>query len=124
MKYLCLAYYDTEKFDALSPAELQNLVSQCPARDKALQATGALMLSASLGDTKETRRIRPKNGWPAVTDGPFVETREQVGGFFIIEAESMEGALRIASEHPAATLGESVGWGIEVRPIDFFELSA
>lgn len=124
MKYLCLAYYDTEKFDALSPSELQALVSQCPPRDKALHATGALVLSASLGDTRETRRIRPKNGWPAVMDGPFVETREQVGGFFIIEAESMEEALRIASEHPAATLGESVGWGIEVHPIEFFELSA
>ena len=56
-----------------------------------------------------------------VTDGPFAETKEQVGGFFIIEAQDLEDAVRVASKHPAALLGEQAGWGIEVRPIEMFE---
>jgi hypothetical protein len=52
-----------------------------------------------------------------MTDGPFAETKEQVGGFFMIEAKDMDEAMSIASKHPAAHLGEQVGWGIEVRPL-------
>jgi hypothetical protein len=55
-----------------------------------------------------------------VTDGPFTETKEQVGAFFLIEAQDLNEATRVASHHPAAHLGEQVGWGIEVRPIDYF----
>ena len=56
-----------------------------------------------------------------MTDGPFAETKEQVGGFFIIEARDLNEAIRVASKHPAALLGEQVGWGIEVRPIEMFD---
>ena len=63
--------------------------------------------------------LRPRNGKPAVTDGPYAEARELVGGFFIIEAADKDEAVRVASLHPAAALGESVGWGIEVHPIVF-----
>jgi hypothetical protein len=56
----------------------------------------------------------------SITDGPFTETKEMIGGFFMIEAENAEEAKRIASHHPAAHLGEHVGWGIEVRPVGFF----
>jgi hypothetical protein len=55
-----------------------------------------------------------------VTDGPFVETKEQVGGFFIIEANDLDEAIRVASKHPAANLGETVGWAVEIRPIEGF----
>ena len=65
--------------------------------------------------------LRPRNGKPAVTDGPYAEARELVGGFFIIEAADRDEAVRVASLHPAATLGESVRRGIEVHPIGFFE---
>ncbi len=61
----------------------------------------------------------PRGGKPQVTDGPYAEARELVGGFFIIEAADKEEAVRVASLHPAATLGESLGWGIEVHPISF-----
>lgn len=121
MKFLCLAYYDTEKFVALPPDELQALVSQCPAHDATLRASGALRLQASLGDPAATRTLRPGSGKASVIDGPFAETKEQVGGFFIIDAADMDEALRIAGKHPAALIGGHVGWAVEVRPVEYFE---
>ena len=121
MKYLCLAYYDEQKFDALLPDDVKALVSQCPAHDTVLRNSGRVLVQASLGEVRQGAVIRPRNGRPIVTDGPFAETKEQVGGFFIIEAQDLEDAVRVASKHPAALLGEQVGWGIEVRPIEMFE---
>ena len=117
MQYLCLAYYDPEKMDAMAPADMQALVQQLPAKDAALQQTGHLVWSGSLQGPKATFGMRPRGGKPAVTDGPYAEAKEMVGGFFVIEAADREEAIRIASLHPAATLGEHIGWGIEVHPI-------
>ncbi len=121
MKYLCLAYYDPQKFAAMTPDAVRALVSQCPAHDAALRASGRLLMQASLGEPETARSILPKNGNPSFTDGPFAETKEQVGGFFIIDAENMDEALRIASLHPASRIGGEAGWGVEVRPIGHFE---
>ncbi|MDW5445138.1 YciI family protein [Polaromonas sp. SM01] len=123
MKYLCLAYYTPEKFAAMAPAEMQALVSQCPAKDAELKQTGKLLVSASLGGPQAAFALRPRGGKPQLTDGPYAEAKEMVGGFFIIEAADRDEAVRVASLHPAATLGEAVGWGIEVHPIGFFEQS-
>ena len=120
MKYLCLAYYDEKKFDALPKGDVDALVSQCPAHDKALHEGGHLMLVASLAAPRIAKSVRPKNGKPVITDGPYAETKEQLGSFFVIEANDLDEAVREASKHPAAHLGEHVGWGIEVRPIEFF----
>jgi hypothetical protein len=117
MKYLCLAYYEPERMGAMPPAELQAMVSQCPARDAQLKASGHLRVSASLQGPEAAISLRPTGAQPRVTDGPFAESKEMVGGFFIIEAADREEAVRIASLHPAATLGEAAGWGIEVHPI-------
>lgn len=121
MKYLCLAYYHPDKMAALSPAQRQALVSQCPPRDANLWKSGAMVLSASLGGPGEPFSVRPRGGKPMLTDGPYTEAKELVGGFFIIEAASREEAIRLVSMHPAAELGEDVGWGIEVFPIGFFQ---
>jgi hypothetical protein len=118
MKYLCLAYYDEKKFAALTAAEVNALVSQCPQHDEALRASGRLLLQASLAEPGDSASLRPRGGKTLVTDGPFAETKEQLGGFFIIEADNFDEALTLASKHPAALLGEQVGWGIEVRPIE------
>lgn len=120
MKYLCLAYYNTQQFSDLSPEAMQALASQCPAHDDALRASGRLVMQASLGEPAQTRTIHPKNGKSSITDGPFAETKEQVGGFFIIDAQDMDDALRIAALHPAARIGEQAGWCVEVRPIEYF----
>ncbi|HEY9053068.1 MAG TPA: YciI family protein [Gammaproteobacteria bacterium] len=121
MKYLCLAYYDEIKFNALPKPELDALVAECKSHDEELHNTGQLMLVASLASSSSSASLRPKQGKPTITDGPFAETKEQLGAFFIIEARDLNDAIRVASKHPAASLGEQVGWGIEVRPIEFFE---
>ena len=118
-KYLCLAYYDERKFEALSPDAVRALVEQCPPRDAELHATGRLLLVASLGASRESVALRPSEGRARVTDGPFAETKEMIGSFFVIEAADRDEAIAIASKHPAAQLGEHVGWGVEVRPIEY-----
>ncbi len=119
MKFLVLAYYHEKTFEKTPKEEMQAIVARCRPLDKALDATGKMELVASLAATKETVSVRPRNGKPTVTDGPYVETKEQLGSFFLIEAEDMQEAVRLASMHPAANLGENLGWGIEVRPIVF-----
>ena len=119
MKFLVLAYYHEKTFENTSKEDMQAIVAQCGPLDKALEATGNLDMVASLAATKETMSVRPRNGKPSVTDGPYVETKEQLGSFFLIEAKDMQEAVRIASLHPAANLGEKMGWGLEIRPIEF-----
>jgi hypothetical protein len=120
MKYLGLAYFNPEKFAAMASDDVKKLVSQCPALDERMRATGKVLVSASLGDLDTWKTIRPRNGKPHVTDGPYTESKEVVGGLFIIEADSREEALHIASMHPAATLGEEGGWAVELIPMDFY----
>lgn len=85
-----------------------------PARGSARQRQGQWKLALAL---------RPRNGKPAVTDGLYAEAKEIVGGFFIIEAADKDEAVRVASLHPAATLEERVGWGMEVHPIGLLNIS-
>lgn len=120
MKFLCLAYYDVEAYRAMPRDQLSAVVSQCPPHDAELRESGNLLSLASLGEIRASVSVRPRGGKPTVTDGPFMETNEQIGSFFLIEADGIAEAIRIASKHPAARLGEELGWGIEIRPVDFF----
>jgi hypothetical protein len=120
MKYLCLASYDEKKFDALSKTELDAIVSECQPYDEALRKSGHLIATGSLQPARTATTVRARNGKVSITDGPFAETKEQVGGFFIIEARDLNEAILVASKHPAAHLGERLGWGVEVRPIEAF----
>jgi hypothetical protein len=120
MKYLGLAYFTPDKFDAMPPEDIAALVGQCPALDDKMRATGKVLVSASLGDLDGWRTLRPRNGGTQVSDGPYTETKEVVGGLFIIEADNRDEALQIASMHPAATLGEEGGWAVELIPMDFY----
>jgi hypothetical protein len=116
MRYLILAYGDEQKCKALTDEQMRTLGKQCAARDEELKRTGKLVGAGSLGWTAAS--IRPRNGKPVVTDGPYIESREIVGGFIIIEARDLDEAIQLAKLHPAATLGEELGWGIEVRPFE------
>ncbi len=120
MKYLGLAYFTPDKFAAMAPDDVKELVSQCPRLDEKMRATGKVLVSASLGDLDTWRTLRPRGGKTHVSDGPYTESKEVVGGAFIIDADSRDEALRIASMHPAATLGEEGGWAVELIPLDFF----
>lgn len=121
MKYLCLAYYDPQQFDALDPAERDAIVAACHKQDAELHKTGRLVLVGSLGEPGVSASIRPRNGVPMVTDGPYIETKEQIGAFFIIEANDQAEAVAIASKHPSALLTFGDAGGIEVRPCDHFD---
>lgn len=120
MKYLGLAYWNPEKFAAMAPEDVKALVSQCPPLDKKMQATGKMLVFVLFGEPKDWVSLRLRGGRPQITDGPYAEAKEMVGGMFIIEADNRDEALRLAAMHPAATLGEAGGWGIELIPLDFF----
>jgi hypothetical protein len=118
MKYLCLAYYDEKKFAMLTEAELAAIGRDCRPLDVDLQRSGRLLEVASLAATTDSVSLRPRNGKVMVTDGPFAETKEQVGSYFLIEARDLDEAIEVASKHPAARLNEHLGWGVEIRPIE------
>ena len=114
MKYLCLAYGDQKKMEALSKAEFEALKAQCQVHDEELKKSGHYVSGESL--EWAAMAIRPRGGKAVTTDGPFIEAKETIGGVVIIEARDLNEAVRIASMHPAAHLGEKLGWGIELRP--------
>jgi hypothetical protein len=116
VKYLCLAYYDEQAFEALPKPELDAIVSQCPRYDADLRASGHLVLQASLGASRASVSVRPRQGRPVVTDGPFAETKEQLGGFYMIDVPNLDDAIEAAARCPGATRGT-----IEIRPIMEFE---
>ena len=121
MKFLCLGYYDPAATAALDEQRMTAITSQCPPLDEALRATGHLAAVASLGGPASARVIKSRRGRKLeVTDGPFTESKELVGSFLIIEAADMDEAVRIASLHPAAQIGEELGWALEVWPIEYF----
>ena len=120
MKYLGLAYFTPDQFTAMSSEDVKSLVSQCPALDEKMRATGKVLVSASLGEPNSWTTLRPCNRKTRVSDGPYTESKEVIGGLFIIEADSRKEAIRLASMHPAATLGEEGGWAVELIPMDFY----
>ena len=115
MKYLCLIYDDEKKLGAMPKSESDAFMGEYYAFTEGIQKSGHYVSAQSL--EWDTKTIRPKKGRPVVTDGPFVEAKEQVGGLVIIEARDLDEAVKIASLHPAAHLGETLGWAIDVRAI-------
>jgi hypothetical protein len=112
MKYLCLVYYDEKKLDALSKSEFDALVAEALAYDEALRKNGHYVSSQALQSVQAATTIRTGNGKLSMTDGPFAETKEQLGGFILIEAGDLNDAIQLASRIPPGRLGS-----IEVRPI-------
>lgn len=117
MKFLCLGYLDMKNFDDAPEAVKSAILKECFAQCKPFRETGKIVEEEGLQHISSAKTIRPKGGKPTVTDGPFIETKEQLGSFFIVEADNIDEAVRIASLHPAAMMGEEYGFGIEVRPI-------
>lgn len=117
MKYLCLGYLDMNNFDAAPEAVKSAILKECFAQCKPFRETGKVVAEEGLQHSSLAKTIRPKNGIPTVTDGPFIETKEQLGSFFIVEADNIDEAVKVASLHPAAMFGEEYGFGIDVRPI-------
>lgn len=115
MKYLCLAYGDQQKMERLSKEQFAALFERCQTFDAEMKATGQYLEARSL--EWDTVTLRPAGGKTIVSDGPFVETKEKVGGLVMIEARDLNDAIRVASLHPAARMGEDLGWAVEIRPV-------
>ena len=115
MKYLCLVYHDENQIDALPESEYAAIVSDVLDYREELRQSGHYIASNALEYVNAATTIRVRSGKVSITDGPFAETREQLGGFYLIEARDLNDAIRVASKMPPARLG-----AIEVRPIKEF----
>ena len=112
MKYLCLVYLDERVLEGLSDRERAALVDDSLHYDEVLRKGGHLVLASALQPVRTAATVRPRDGKRLVTDGPFAETREQLGGFLLIEARDRDEAIELISKVPVLRLG-----GIEVRPV-------
>ncbi|MGA8595736.1 MAG: YciI family protein [Bryobacteraceae bacterium] len=112
MKYLCLVFIDEKKLDALSKEESDRLDRESLAYDDALRKSGHFLAAQALQSVHSATTVRRASGKVTVTDGPFAETNEQIGGFILIDAKDLDEAIRLASQIPPARLG-----GVEIRPI-------
>ncbi len=111
MKYLCLIYGEEDKLFAGSHPDSPDH-SECIAHEAALRESGVLVAGAPLAPVETATTVRTRDGRVAVTDGPFIETKEYLAGFLYIEARDLNEALRVAAEFPSARVGS-----IEVRPV-------
>jgi hypothetical protein len=105
MKYLCLVYLDEKRLDELPDED-------CVAYDASIRASGKCIASEALESVQTATTVRMRDGKLAVTDGPFAETKEQLAGFYMIDARDLDEAIQIASKIPPARVG-----CVEVRPI-------
>src|SRR5262245_17855939 len=112
MQYACLVYHEEQKLHALSQAQMDGLVHACIGWVEELERSGHHVFSAGLQSVRSATTVRHREGSLSVSDGPFAETKEFLGGFTLIEARDLNEAIQIASKFPAARLGS-----MEVRPI-------
>jgi hypothetical protein len=105
MKYLCLVYSEEKKLEGMPDDE-------CVAYDEELRRQGHCLASEALQPVQTATTVRVRNGKVSVTDGPFAETKEQLAGFYLIDARDLNEAIQIAAKIPPANVGS-----IEIRPI-------
>jgi hypothetical protein len=124
MKYLLLIYSNsperwehpiflrTPEFQALPEDERAELVERAEALHREIVESGEFVVGTALADPTLTRTARPRDGVPAITDGPYVEAKEQLAGYFVIDCDSPERAAEIAAGFPDARFG-----AVEIRPV-------
>lgn len=112
MRYMLLVHHDEESFQQRSQSEREGMIRESVALANALHANGQYFGAAPLHPTNETTCVRMRDGKRLITDGPFAETREQIGGYFLVEAGDVNEAIEIAARIPGARIGT-----VEVRPV-------
>jgi len=112
MKYLCLVYQEESKVNEIPESEYNEVVNDTIEYREVLKQSGHYIMSSPLQPVESATTLRVRNGILSITDGPFAETREQLGGFYLIEATDLNDAIRVASKMPPARIGS-----IEVRPL-------
>lgn len=113
MKYVCLGFIDEAKFAALPPDEVQRLIEECLAYDDQLREGGHFLGGEALDSVKNSVTLRMKSGEVVVTDGPYAETKETLGGILLLEARDLNHAISLMSKHPGVKIGP-----FEIRPAD------
>jgi hypothetical protein len=109
MKYMLLIYGDEQ---ALDDAKLKQCYAESAQVARDIKASGQYLAAAPLHPTSTATSVRVRDGKHMITDGPFAETREQLGGYFLVEAEDLDAAIQIAERIPGARFGT-----VEVRPV-------
>jgi len=112
MKYICLGYYVKERNDNMPAAELKAMFEECTEYDDHLRANGHWAGGEALQPSDTALTLQWKNGKVATTDGPFVETKEQLGGILMLEARDMNHAVQLIAQHPALKYGSI----FDIRP--------
>lgn len=112
MKYLCLIYTDERRLDTMPAVEHAAVKSECLSYEQMLRQSGQLLAVEALHPALTATTVRVRNGRVSITDGPFAETKEQLAGFYLIDARDLNDAIRIAARIPPARVGS-----VEVRPI-------
>jgi hypothetical protein len=115
MRYLCLIYDDEKKWETMSKAEADAYMGEYFAFTDAIKASGHHIAGEALQPVQTATTVRSRNGKLSTTDGPFAETKEQLGGYYLIEARDLNDALQVAQRIPSVRTGS-----IEVRPIQEF----
>ena len=113
MKYICLAYEEETKLNAFSKGEWETIRKETLGYLEELRKGGYVIAAEPLQGVRTAATVRVRNGSVTVTDGPFAETKESLGGFFLINARDLNEAIKVASRWPSARFGS-----IEVRPIE------
>lgn len=113
MKYICLGYMDEKKWDTMSERERITFLDECFAYDDVLKRNGHFVGGEALQGPRSATTLRYQNGKVSITDGPFAETKEHLGGIMILEARDLDHAIQLMSNHPSIRMG-SGPW--EIRP--------
>ena len=119
MKYLCLIYDEEKKLGGMSKTESDAFMGEYFAFTEGIRKSGHYVAGEALQPVQTATSVRVRNGKVSTTDGPFAETKEQLGGFYMIEARDLNDAIQIASKIPSARIGS-----IEVRPVVDFSKEA
>jgi hypothetical protein len=114
MKFICLGYAEEKKWDTMSKSEQQAMMEECFTYDDELWKNGHVAGGGALQNSRKAHTLRYRDGKTVITDGPYAETKEQLGGFLILEAKDMKHAVELMSKHPAVRLGTT----FEIRPAD------
>ena len=112
MKYLCLIYSEETQWDRMPKAESDQMYGEYYGFTEAIRKSGHYIGGNALQPTRTATTVRVRNGKTSTTDGPFAETKEQLGGYYLVEAADLNEAVQIAARIPGARIGS-----IEVRPI-------
>jgi len=111
MKYICLGYIEPNKFETMSERERNAMVDECFTYDDVLRKNGHFAGGEALQSAHTATTLRWKNGKVSVTDGPYAETKEQLGGILVLEAKDLNHAIQLMSKHPGVKAGP-----FEIRP--------